>query len=213
MNLILVFALLFSQVVTPAESTAPVAPTKTPVDLTKDLVAAFINVKTAPKGKQLTDAEKKYNEGAYAKLDAFINFEVFIGSTIDSHKSAFKPAELKEFKQLFRELIREIAYGSSGSFLKEAELSYKLLKNEGAKMDVQLHTYLKKDDMETDVTFHWVKNNLGVPGIVDVSFDDEPLVMEYRNQFAKIIKKRGVAGLLEKMRAKLKAVKAGEKKQ
>ncbi len=169
---------------------------------TEALVATFKSVKAPAEGKALTDAERATNKKVFAELDGYFDYGRLTSDPVAPHKKKFSKAELGEFTNLFREVIRLVAYPDSGIFLTTAQLNFKPGANKGKRTDVLMHAAVAKDDIETDVTFHWEPTG-GALRVVDVSFDGASLVNDYKNQFGRIIEKDGVAGLLDKIKKKL----------
>ena len=52
------------------------------------------------------------------------------------------------------------------------------------------------------VTFYWRDD--GAWRLVDVAFDGAPLAKDYQNQVGRVIEEKGAAGLLRKLRKRLK---------
>jgi ABC-type transporter MlaC component len=161
---------------------------------TEALIAAFKKVKTG--------ADAKGNAAAYAELDGFLAFDTLTSMAIETRADKFTAAQRTEFKTTFRELVRQIAYANSGDFFRKAEVKVLAPKAKGDVTVVTLDTRLPEEDLETEVGLHW-KQVDGKLQIVDVSFDGDSLVLDYRNQFTGIVDKEGVASLLAKANEKL----------
>ncbi len=165
---------------------------------TKALIAAFQKVKS--------DAPPEANKAAFGELDGFLDFDVLATAPLEPRKDKFTPAQRKEFQTKFRELIRLIAYPNSGGFFREAEVKFLAPKKAGDVTVVTLDTRLPKEDLETEVGLHWKGDKL-----VDVSFDGDSLVADYRNQFTRIVDKEGAAGLIAKATERLETLQKGKK--
>ena len=167
---------------------------------TQALISAFQAVH--PASDSLSEAQKKENLETYSRLDKLFDIEAFVDACIEPSEAKFSPEQLVEFKQSFALLVRLIAYPSSGEFLKEAEITTKVLPPEAKSQPVQLDLYLASEDLDVVVTFIWTLDQNNHLRVSDVLFDGESLITEYQNQFAKLIEKEGVPALLEKIAAK-----------
>ena len=189
----------------PAAQTAPdpAAATKR----TEELIAAFKAVKSG--------ADAKTNAAAYAKLDGFFDFDTITTGPISNRLDKFTPAQRKEFDRLFEKLVRENAYPSSGDFFREAQLEIAGGRAKGDVTVVTIEALDPADDMETEVGVHW-KEVGGALKVVDVDFDGDSLIVDYRNQFTGIIDREGVDALLTRAKdrlAELQKPKAADAKE
>jgi ABC-type transporter MlaC component len=172
---------------------------------TKALIAAFQKVKEG--------APARANAAVFDELDGYIDFGTITAAALEPRKDKFTKAQRTQFDEMFTELIRGIAYPNSGGFFRDAE--WKILpaaKKQGDVTIVTLDTRLPKEDLETEVGLHW-KGAGKEMRIVDVSFDGDSLVADYRNQFMRIVDKEGSAGLVAKARAKLDELKQKQGKK
>lgn len=193
-------AILLGFVVTASAASAATDP----IARTEDLVRAFKGIKPAPEdGSTLDAATKKSNAATFTKLDGFFNFERITRDPLAAHASKFTKAQLDTFSDAFRQLIRLVAYSGSSNFFEKATYKLKVGKRKGKSVDVEMKAYLKDQDINTTVTFHWEEDAGGELSIVDVSFDGASLIKDYSNQFGRIINKDGVEGLLSKVNKRL----------
>jgi ABC-type transporter MlaC component len=176
-----------------------------PVARTKALVEAFKAVKSAPEGKPLSAADKKHNEKAFAALDGFFDQAHLKATPIAPHADKLDDAQKKKFGELFWQVMRLVAYPDSGDFLREAK--YTLAKD--GKTNVRMEARLEKEDLDVDALFYWKAGKDGTLRIIDVAFDNAPLMKDYQNQFGRILAKNGAQGLLDMLEKKL----AEEKKK
>lgn len=182
---------------------APAAFAKdTPEARTQALVDTFKQVKTAPEGGTLSEADKKANVETYAHLDDFFDYDRITSEPIAPHRKSLNAEQLKKFTVEFRELIRLVAYPQSGAFLRQAKVTVKKGKAQGKVADVEMDATAPEQDVETHVLFRW--DDKGTTWrIIDASFDGSSMVKDYQNQFGRIIKKDGADALLKKISTKL----------
>jgi ABC-type transporter MlaC component len=165
------------------------------VDRTAAFIAAFKKVKSSEKP---TAAERKANEPAFTQLDQFMDFEALTGKPIEPRASKFTAKQKAEFSTKFRALVRAIAYPNSGQFFRDAKLKIGDASEKNGLTVVPIDARVPKDDLRTKLELYWSKKD-GALKLVDVAFDGDSLIQDYQNQFARIIDKDGVAGLIKKL--------------
>ncbi len=156
----------------------------TPTDRTRALVSALI-------------AAEKPSKAKFAALDGFFDFDRLCGDAIKTHRSKLTDAQHAEFVSRFRSLLRLIGYPDSGTFLRKAKRTLKASGN-----DVVVETILEEDDVELEVTFRWATSAAGLR-VYDVLFDGDSLTADYRNQFGRILAKKGADGLLKLLKERV----------
>jgi len=184
---------------------APAPPT--PEGQTRALVQAFLAVTTATEGEPLDAAARKANAAAFALLDDFFAWDALAQAPFAKHRDALADAQLARLQSAFRDTVRWVAYPDSGDFFRKARWRVESV----AGTDVTVHASLPDEDVETRITFHWRQRG-DTLRIVDVSFDGASLVLDYANQFGRIIAKHGADDLirrLEERRDQERAARAG----
>lgn len=197
-SLLLALALLFAGV--PAAAAA--AETSPARARTEAFIATFQKVKS--------DGSASRNEAVLDELDGFLDFETLVGAPIAPRKEKFTEAQLQRFRTTFRRLFREGAYANSGTFFREGELKIASERTEGDTTLVTIEAYLPSEDLEAEVGLRW-KEVDGALRIVDILFDGDSLLLDYRNQFTRIVDQEGVEALLQKIEAKLAELQAAGK--
>ncbi len=175
------------------------AAAKTPLQRTQELITTFQKLETARDGKPLDDEAAARNQIIYKQLDDFYDFDTLASAPLEPYASKLTPAELSKIKPMFEELLRLVAYPRSGDFLTRAK--YKLAATEKA-TDIRMDATNPREATSTNVTFHWQEKN-GALRIVDVSFEGVSLILDYKNQFDRIIAREGGAGLVKKLSTRL----------
>lgn len=171
---------------------------------TEGLIEAFQQVRAAERDKSLDAGSRAQNLQAFSRLDGYFDYDHLVGDPIEPHEQALSAEQLARYRELFRELIRTVAYPDAGSFFRRAKWSLKEVdRGEGA-VDVEMEAYDAKRDLNTNVTFHWRPRD-GILRLADVSFDGDSIVKDYMNQFGRILKKEGPEGLLSRLQKRLDA--------
>src|SRR5262249_797541 len=102
------------------------------------------------------------------------------------------------FAKKFRELIRGLSFGDSGDFFRKAQLHFTPARENGELAVVAFDARDPDKDIETRIEFSWAKDGETLR-IVDAAFDGTSLIKACQNQFARIVAKEGVNGLLKRM--------------
>lgn len=177
---------------------------------TEAFIAAFKKVKA---GDKLSAADKKANEKVFAELDQFMDFDALTNKPIEPRAAKFTAKQKAQFTTDFKDLIRKIAYPDSGEFFREAKMKMGAPAEKAGATAVPIDAHLVKEDLRTQVELHWVKKGAQLK-LVDVAFDGDSLIKDYQNQFARIIDKEGVAGLMKKVdEKKAELAKGGATKE
>ncbi|HFE37934.1 MAG TPA: hypothetical protein ENK06_05890, partial [Gammaproteobacteria bacterium] len=142
-------------------------------------------------------------ELSYPTIDKFINYDQLTLETIKPHLNAFTAKQVTTFQTLLKKLIRLISYPQSGDFYHDAIYTYQtpVVKNNQA--FVVMDVVFEEEDLEMTLEYHWQKNADNDWQLVDLSFDEDSLVKDYQNQFARIITKEGTSGLIKRLKDKV----------
>ena len=162
---------------------------------TESFIAAFKKVKS---GDKLSAADKKANEAAFSALDKFMDWDTLTSKPIEPRAAKFSAAQKKEFATKFRDVVRRLAYPDSGNFFRDAKLKFGEASDKGEATVVPIDAHLAKEDLRTKIELYWGKKG-GSLQLVDVAFDGDSLIKDYQNQFARIVDKEGVSGLMKKV--------------
>jgi ABC-type transporter MlaC component len=138
------------------------------------------------------------NRKVFEQLDGFFDYERLTEVPITPIASKFTPAQKAEFSRKFKELIRGLSFGDSGSFFRRAKLTWGAPRAESGEVVVPLDAHDPDQDLDTSIEFRWAGAE-GKLRLVDASFDGTSLTKDYQNQFARIVEKEGVPGLLKRL--------------
>jgi phospholipid transport system substrate-binding protein len=165
------------------------------MERTESFIAAFKKVKS---GDKLTPADKKANEAAFTSLDKFMDWDTLTTKPIEPRAAKFSAGQKKDFASKFKDVVRRMAYPDSGSFFRDAKLKFGEATEKGGATVVPIDAHVPKDDLRTKIELYWSKKD-GTLKLVDVAFDGDSLIKDYQNQFARIVDKEGVSGLMKKV--------------
>jgi ABC-type transporter MlaC component len=167
---------------------------QSPREYTETLLGNFKKLKPE---KGSTPAEKAENKKIIDQLDASFDFEGITTKLMAPRVDKFTAAQKAEFRTKFHELVRAGAFVDSGSFFKKAKLEFLPVKasTDGA-TTVPVHVTVPGEDTDMTVALQWKKDGANLK-VVDVLIDGDSLVKDYQNQVARIVDKKGVAGVLQ----------------
>ena len=205
MNFILSLSLMLAQLASPAS--ASLYPQKQTQSLIKTLQA----IQSAEPGKPLSKKSRLTNADVYKTLDQFIDFKALAEAPLSNYKNSFSSRDLRKIQGHFREAMRLVAYQKASILLNEAELTFRPTPTPPSN-DVTVDLYVESEDLEMELVFHWGKQAKKLV-LIDMSFDGESLVEDYKNQFGKVIKTEGPKALMAKLEKRLKEVKKKSRPQ
>ncbi len=178
------------------------APTETPLDRTQALLTAFKAVDAPEKGKKATAAQATANKPRFEALDGFFDYDAIVDGAIAGHEKAFSADQLKRYRASFRDVVRAVAYPGGGRFFKKATYTVSGGADKLGQGETTVNASLPDEDFTVAVTFRWKAAGAGLR-VVDVAFDGDSLVLDYKNQFARILDKEGAAGLVQRLEKRL----------
>lgn len=168
---------------------------------TEGLIETFKAVHRS-EGAPLTPEEQRQNQVALAALDGYFDFDRLVGDPMAPHEGKLDAPQLRRYREVFTELIRTVAWSNAGGFFREATWTLREVETAGG-ADVHMAARVPRKDLDTDVIFHWRTRGDGPLLLVDVSFDGDSLVADYRNQFGRILEREGAAALISRLERRL----------
>jgi phospholipid transport system substrate-binding protein len=150
------------------------------------------------KGKS-ADSDKKMA----TIFDALLDYETLAKKSLGSHWDDLSDAERKEFQDVLKRLVRN-AYRKN--LKKTADYDVKYKGSNPAKQGVVVHTVAKSksntrdEPISIDYAMHKVD---GKWEVYDLVTEGSSLVNNYKSQFGRVIKKKGFAELMRRMKKKL----------
>lgn len=150
------------------------------------------------KGKS-ADGEKKME----AIFDELLDYDTLAKKSLGSHWEGLSDAERKEFKDVLKRLVRN-AYRKNLKKTLDYEVKYK--GSNPGKQGVVVHTVAKsksnarEEPISIDYAMHKVD---GKWEVYDLVTEGSSLVNNYKSQFGRVIKKKGFAELMRRMKKKL----------
>ena len=167
-----------------------------PVSRTEDMISACKEI-------DQDDTQSASTSPAHAsnRFESYFDFTHMTNAAIAPHVKKFSPEQIKRYRELFTELIRLVAFPSSGKIFNTCQMEIGKSQIHGKVAQVPVTIAKPVEDINMDVVFHWHKNSEW--HVTDVDFDGASLVKDYQNQFGRIILKEGVDKLLEKLAKRL----------
>jgi len=177
---------------------------------TKALIAELRQAETRP----ISTAKER--RARQRRLDVFFDFEYLSTAPLQPHKEHVSESQQGHLSALLKEAVRSLAYQRAGSFLNSGALKLEKpnqteVKGEGHS-DVLALVYIEEDDLDVELLFRWHKAD-GRLRLFDFELDGSSLVLDYQNQFGRIIAKEGAAELINKLRQRLDEAQGREQKK
>lgn len=144
------------------------------------------------------DEDKKVE----AIFNTMLDYNALAQLSLDKHWGELSESERNEFKELLKKLVQR-AYRKNIKKTLNYEISYKGEAQANKGHLVRTVARNKEKPREQPVSVDYVLHQVGGQWrIFDVVTEGSSMVMNYRSQFGRIIKKSGFAELLKKMRTK-----------
>jgi ABC-type transporter MlaC component len=198
------FAFLFVALLVAFSAQAAPGPAgaENPVDRTTALIEAFKAVESPAKGEKATAAEAAANRPRFEALDGFFDYDAIVNGAIVGREASFSADQLKRYRASFRDVIRAVGYPGGGRFFKRAAFTVRGGADKEGLGETVIDASIADEDFTVAVLFRWKKigDHLRV---TDVAFDGDSLVLDYRNQFGRILDKEGAAGLVQRLEKRL----------
>ena len=183
---------LVSSIQSRADAPANPAPA---MDVVKATLAEVIKVvETYPSEKQLETRREKLREVINPRFD----FEEMSKRSLGAYWREITPDEQKEFVSVFSDLLAR-TYLSKIETVQEGMVKFDSEKLDGPRSVVKTIIKYKGDNFPLD---YKLLNDSGGWKVYDVVIENIGLVVNYRNEFAGIIRKETFAGLMKRLKEK-----------
>lgn len=151
-----------------------------------------------------TDELRAENEKVKAHLEEVLDVPAMGKAALTDQWSALPAAQKTRYTDLLARLVRKIAYPNARKFFDSFQVKFgaEEKRTDGRIVAKTTVTPLKKKDIDVDVSYLMAETG-GRWRVVDVITDGESLVLDYRNQFQKIIREKTFGGLIGKMEKRL----------
>lgn len=135
-------------------------------------------------------------------FDGLLDYEALAKDSLGEEWDRRTPDERKEFQQLLSTLVQR-AYTKGIRDTLDYDVTFRGEVEGKAGKVVQTVATHRTDKRKEPVHIDYVVRQSGsVWRVVDIVTEGSSLVLNYRNQFRRVIEQKGFTGLLEKMRAK-----------
>jgi phospholipid transport system substrate-binding protein len=177
-------------------------------DPLSQLKASVDKVLAVLKDKKLAGPEMRATrrQKVESLVDAIFDFQEMGKRALGRTWDKLAPAEKEEYVDLFARLVKQRYIGKIDSYSGQ-EIVFKRQVLKGRKALV--YSVLLDNNTEIPIDYRLVlKNDLWAA--YDLRIENVSLVANYRRDFASIVKKKGVAGLMKKMRDKVEQLEADQ---
>jgi phospholipid transport system substrate-binding protein len=165
---------------------------------------AFVRAKQT----QLSALLKKAKDPAVDKkidtvFDEMLDYEMLAKESLAKHWDDRSAAEKKEFQGILQRLVKN-AYRKNLNKTIDYEVTFKGATKSKKGMLVKTIARNKKNDREEPVSIDYILHKVdGKWRVYDIVTEGSSLVNNYKSQFGRVIKQKGFAELMKRMKKKL----------
>lgn len=163
----------------------------------------YVKAKQTELTAQIRKPRTPESDATLIKLfDGLLDYEALAKDSLGEEWDRRSPDERKEFQQLLSTLVQR-AYTKGIRDTLDYDVTFRgEVEGKGGRVVQTVATH-KTDKRKEPVHIDYVVRQSGaVWRVVDIVTEGSSLVLNYRNQFRRVIEQKGFSGLLEKMRAK-----------
>ena len=168
----------------------------TPSETITSTVAEVKQVISTEKGKI---SPEELNQKLRQIIVPVFDFKAMARGSLAQHWKKATPEEQEEFTKLFGDLLGETYLKKIRDNIAESDLSIQSEKIKGKKAIVKTNISTGDDAVNLDYRMRSKNDNWL---IYDVVIENIGLVSNYRSEFTSIVKRSGVAGVIEKLKEK-----------
>ncbi len=190
------------------------------VDFMNDIIFRFEKMRGSLIDDFSKKNRKKISDDARELALSILDVEEIGRLALGKYYTKVSEAQRKEFTGLFHDLMANRVANSQipKRKIKSDKIPIRVVR-EAAKKDrvfkkdaVVVYTNVPHKRVIYDVDFYLFKSKDGLK-LYDIHIDESSTLLDFRNQFSRIIKKRGMKYLLKKLRSKLKQLKVKPRKK
>ncbi len=164
----------------------------------------FLKAKQAELKTLIQKPQSPANDTALKRrFDALLDYDVLAKQSLEDHWEKLSSEKRKEFQSLLETLVRR-AYTRSIRDTLDYDIKFKGQTSSKGGQVVQTVATHKTNKRKEPIDIDYVLRRAGGSWkVVDIVTEGSSLVSNYRNQFNRVIEKKGFADLLKRMRAKV----------
>lgn len=163
--------------------------------LDKTVEKKILNVFHAVGFKRLTKEQIQQNETIKKEIGKIFDFDSLIFGTLKDQLPKMTQQQKDKFFNKFKALVELIAYPQGSYFYNNSEVNFEKAKINDTQAIVASTNY--NIDKDLDITIAYILKNVNNNWMmVDISMNDHSLIEAYRFQINRIVKKKGIDGLL-----------------
>lgn len=157
-------------------------------------------------GKLDDKAARQQNAGTIEEL---VDFKKLTSDALGTHNSNINASQRGQIQDLLRKIITKTVYPEAPKFFRDVTIQYTTEEKNGP--NTHISSVVTKDDKRSTVDY-WLTNEAGTYRVVDLAIEGERWVENVRDQFDEVIRKRGVPGLIDRMKKRLHDIETSKKK-
>ena len=178
-----------------------------PLETLKVPVEQIMNLLDDPQ-YQKADPENRQKKEIGRITRSIFDYTEMSKRALARHWQRFKPAERKEFRDVFADLLENTYYDKIHTAYNKERVEF--LKQEMlSETKARVETRIFRDDLDIPVNYS-MKLDEGVWQVYDVSIEGVSLIKNYRSQFSKILADKSPVYLIQQLKEKVIALEQGK---
>lgn len=172
------------------------------VEATLDkLIGLFRSYNRAPKGEKLNERELEENRKITGEVRKIFDYEALINTALVDQKGNISAGDRTKIFKMFKDLIELMALPQGSYFYNNSKSTFLPPKTEGDRITIPSTNYNMDKDIEVNMDYVFSKKG-GNWMMVDIILNGHSLVQSYRRQINRVVKKKGVKGLVDTLEKK-----------
>jgi ABC-type transporter MlaC component len=166
-------------------------------------------VETIIEGASHLDDKAAHAENART-IEGLVDFQKLANDALGSNASAASAAQKKEIAELLKGIITRTVYPEAPKFFRDVTVDY-TAESKTPQNTTHITSVVTKGSKRSTVEY-WLAPENNSYKVVDLSIEGERWVENVHDQFDEIIGKKGVSGLIQKMKKRLHELESDSKK-
>lgn len=161
---------------------------------------AYLKTKQTELTALVKDSSAAGQKKLQTAFDEVLDYEALARDSLGDQRSKFTPEQEKEFQALLTTLVQR-SYTKNLKDTLSYEVQFRGQEDAAKGKLVRTLAKHKTDARKEPITIDYVLHQVGGKWrVIDIVTEGSSLVSNYRSQFRRLIEKRGVSGLLERMK-------------
>ncbi len=146
------------------------------------------------------DNKATYTDNART-IESLVDFKTLATNALGNRASDASGAQKHEIEELLRKIITKTIYPEAPKFFRDVKIDFTAEEN-AADQRTHVTSVITKAEKRSTVEYWLAKENTGYR-VVDLAIEGERWVENVHDQFDELIAKKGVSGLITRMKKRL----------